>query len=324
VSGGPRGARAGGELSPAWVRAPGSSSNLGAGFDCVGLAVDRWMEAAYEPAPGPLEVVRGDGEEAPPGADLLAESFLRGLRERGRTGGGTLEVRSTVPVARGLGSSAAAVVVGTVLAGIACGEELDGDAAFARAADVEGHGDNAAASAYGGLMAVVGGTARPRPVRLELSSDVGFAFAAPSTHLSTRHARGALPSSVPHHAAAAAVARMAALLRGLATADPDLLREGFDDRELHVPWRRGLIPGAEGAFLAAMEAGAWGVTISGAGSGLLAVAAPAVTGDVASAMGRALEINGGAPGALAFPLRPVEEGVAGGAGDRVMFRTCGS
>ena len=107
----------------------------------------------------------------------------------------------------------------------------------------EGHGDNAGASAYGGLVAALGGAEAPRAVTLQLSERVGFAFAAPPIRVSTRAARAALPATVSHRVAAGAVARAAAVLSGLATGDPELLRRGFEDA-LHVPYRLPLIPGA--------------------------------------------------------------------------------
>ncbi len=295
-------------MTPARVRVPGSSSNLGAGFDCVGMAVDRFLEAEWEPSSGPLEVLRGDEETPPPGEDLVAVAFERSLAARGLPAEGRIHVRSDIPVARGLGSSAAAYVAGWALAGLVAGEALDPDAAFAAGTLEEGHGDNAGPSAYGGLIAVVGDAAHARAVRLDLSPAVGFAFAAPPTRVSTRAARAALPATVPHALAADALRRMAALLRGLATADPDLLRLGFDDA-LHVPHRLPLIPGAEEAIAAATEAGAWGVTVSGSGSGLLAVGPPELSPSVAAAMARTFAARHG-EGVEAFPVRCVLGGVA--------------
>jgi homoserine kinase len=295
------------------VRVPGSTSNLGGGFDCVGMAVDRFLDAAFEPAgPGPkggageLTVERGGGPV--PGEDLVAISFRRVLDARGLEARGVLRVRSAIPIACGLGSSAAALVAGAALGGLAAGDALDLDAAFAYATREEGHGDNAGAAAYGGLIAAVGGTDQPRAVQLQLSPKVGFAFAAPPTRVSTRAARAALPASVPHRVAAGAVARAAALLSGLAAGDADLLRRGFEDA-LHVPYRLPLIPGSEEAIAAALAAGAWAGTVSGAGSGLLAVCAIEQTAQVAARMAAALAERHGPQGVQSFALRPVAQGV---------------
>jgi homoserine kinase len=270
------------------------------------MAVDRFLDAAFEPGAGELTVERGDG--AVPGEDLVAISFRRVLEARGIAARGVLRVRSGIPIACGLGSSAAALVAGAALGGLAAGDPLDADAAFAYATREEGHGDNAGAAAYGGLIAAVGGTDAPRAVRLQLSPQVGFAFAAPPTRVSTRAARAALPATVPHRVAAGAVARAAALLSGLASGDPDLLRKGFQDA-LHVPYRLPLIPGSEEALAAAVAAGAWAGTVSGAGSGLLAVCTLEQTAHVAARMAAALAERHGAAGVQSFPLRPVPHGV---------------
>ncbi len=288
------------------VRVPGSSANLGAGFDCVGLAVDRFLDAAFEPGGEALTVVRAEG--APAGDDLVAISFRRGLEARGLAAQGTLRVRSDIPMGCGLGSSAAALVAGTALAAVVAGEALDAAAAFAAATAEEGHGDNTGASAFGGLIAVVGDADAPRVLALELSPEVGFAFAAPPTRLSTRAARAALPATVPHAVATGSLARMAALLRGLATGDAYLLRQGFQDA-LHVPYRLPLIAGAEEALAAALASGAWAGTVSGAGSGLLAVCPPADAARVARSMAEAFGARHRGAGVRSFVLHPEPVGV---------------
>lgn len=300
--------RAPGLLNPAAVRVPASTSNLGAGFDCVGLALDRFLDVTFEPTGEGLTVVRDDGHDSHAGEDLIAAAFRQSLAGRGITPVGCLHVRSTIPVSRGLGSSAAALVAGTALAARVAGEPIDPDAAFALAARSEGHGDNAAPSAYGGLVAVVSMDGITRVLPHELSPVLGFAFAAPPTRVATRDARTALPETVPHGVAAAALSRLAALLRGLASGDPDLLRLGFDDA-LHVPHRLRLIPGGQAALDAARRAGAWGATVSGSGSGLLAVGPLDAAPDLADAMRRPLVERHGQDGVEAYPVRPVDRGV---------------
>jgi homoserine kinase len=256
------------------VRVPCSTSNLGAGFDCIGLAFDRYLDAGYEPGGDRLRIQRfGTLEEVAlaPEEDLLAIAFRAELRRRGAAEAtGTLLVRSAIPVGRGLGSSAAAVVAGIALAAAACGATLDRDAALAAAVVLEGHPDNAAPALFGGLVAVAyTGHSTPRAMRMPLSPELAFVFAAPDVAVSTDRARAALPQQVPHSAATRNLGRLAALLYGLAHADRDAITAGFTD-ELHVPYRLPLIPGAAAAMQAATDAGAWAVTISGSGSGLLA------------------------------------------------------
>jgi len=290
------------------VRVPCSTSNLGAGFDCIGLALERWLTARYLPDDEPLRIERGGTlasiPTADPDDDLLLRAFRAGLRAHGlEHATGLLRASSDIPIARGLGSSGAAVVAGLVLAAAALGRPLGRAAELARAYEIERHPDNAAPSLYGGLVAVArdGDTLRAMP--LPLSDELGFVFAAPDVEVATRAAREALPGEVPHAVASRGLGRVAALVQGFATGDPDLLRIGFDD-ELHVPYRLPLIPGARQAMNAAQDAGAFAVTISGSGSGLIAVSAHDHTLAVAEAMAGAFG------GGVAFTSNADRRGVA--------------
>jgi homoserine kinase len=258
------------------VRVPCSTSNLGAGFDCLGLAFDRYIDAGFEPGGGTLEVQRRGTLRHLPGAvadDVFVQAFVAELARRGAAPDihGALFISSAIPVGRGLGSSGAAVVAGIALAAEACGATLDRDAALASAVVLEGHPDNAAPALFGGLVAVAYTEhSTPRAMRLPLSSELGFVFAAPDLEISTQRARAALPQQVPHSAAVRNLGRLAALLYGLAHADRAAIATGFND-ELHVPYRMPLIPNGATAVNAAVEAGAWAATISGSGSGIVAV-----------------------------------------------------
>jgi len=297
----------------ATVRVPCSTSNLGSGFDTLGLALDRYLEARFEPGEGEgMEVVRtGTLADAgfDPGEDVLLQALQAGLTEAGIGSGlpgGRLRVDSEIPVARGLGSSAAASVAGWLLAQAVTGAPADPDGAFRTTLDREGHGDNAAPCAYGGLQAVVHALDRTRTLSLPIHPEVGIAYAAPATRVSTHRAREVLPARVSHGAAVAGLGRITALVQGLATADPELVGLGMKD-DLHVPHRLALIPGAVNAMSAAAGVGAWGVTISGSGSGLLAFGAVDQAAAIAETL---LEIlsPGREPGSVAFAVRPERTG----------------
>ncbi len=299
-------------LQAARVRVPCSTSNLGAGFDTIGLALDRYLDATFEPSAGDeLSVERSgtlarlDTDDAP---DLVEETFVRELAKVGVIPGGLLRLSSEIPVARGLGASAAAVLAGYDLALNARGEPRDDEGAFHAALRHEGHGDNAAPSLFGGLRAVARAADGPVVVQLHLSERVGFAYAAPAAGVSTHDAREMLPSQVPHRMAADALGRLAALIRGLAEGRADLIRIGMQD-ELHVPQRLALIPDATAAMAAAAEAGAWGVTVSGAGSGLIAVCDPDRAERIASAMKEVFDHGRQDPECVGFPVRPCEHGL---------------
>lgn len=297
-------------LSAARVRVPCSTSNLGSGFDCLGLAFDRYLDARFTPGERALIVERAGTVEALGGGrgDALVDAFVAALAEEGAEARGVLHVVSEIPIGRGLGSSAAARVAGLCLAGAAMKRgEYDTASCLGRAVVLEGHPDNAGPAVLGGLVAALPrlDTGGFRFVRLDLSPEIGFAFAAPRIEISTDDARAALPRELPHAKAVRTSARAIALARGFARASPEDLRVGFDD-ELHVPYRLPLIPGAGGALEAALRAGAWAATISGSGSGLIAVGPPGSEEDIAAGMRDAFEEAAGH--AEAFVLRPDAEG----------------
>jgi len=293
------------------ARVPASTSNLGSGFDMLGLAVNRYLTATWTPGDEPLSIHYAGtlmGHRGEPRSDLAARALAGALAEAGAAPpGGRLLLDSAIPVERGLGSSAAAVAAGLTLAAAFLGQPLDRRLALERAVELEGHPDNAAPALLGGLVATTrDGAGRPLPFSLPLAPSLAFAFAAPGSGVSTARARQALPEAVPHGRAVAALGRAAALVHGLATADAALLRAGFQD-DLHVPYRLPLISGGQAAMAAAMEAGAWAVTISGSGSGLFAVTTADRAASVATAMEDAFRAAG--PGAIGFVLDADHAGV---------------
>lgn len=299
------------ELRAARIRVPCSASNFGSGYDTIGLALDRYLEARFDPdGSGRLSVERSGtlsrlGDDEP---DLVADTFAGRLERRERMPSGTLRLHSDVPVARGLGASASARLAGFDLADAACGRERDDDEAFDATCSSEGHADNVAPCLFGGLRAVASTPDGPVVIGLELSEAVGFAYAAPSAGVSTDEARSILPSKVSHKVAAAALGRVVALTRGLAEADPDLIRIGVRD-ELHLPYRLPLIPSVMAAISAGIDAGAWAVTISGAGSGLIGLCDPADAEAVAAAMHEVFDAGTGDPECVGFPLHPDFDGM---------------
>lgn len=278
------------------VRVPASTSNLGAGFDCLGLALDLWLDVRLTDGTGPPSY-SGTLAGLDPEQDIIARTLASAAALPGRR----LEAHSEIPVGKGLGSSAAARVAGIALRQLLAGGLLDRDAVFAEAALSEGHPDNSGPAAYGGLF-----LAGPRPTRLALARELGIALAVPDATISTHAARARLPRDVAREVAIAQAARAAALVLGLTAGDPHLIGFGMED-QLAVPHRKDLIPGFDAAVAAGREAGAYGVTISGAGSALLAFTSPRSTAAVGEAMALALT-RAGNP---ARPLTPKvsEEGL---------------
>ncbi len=275
------------------VRVPGSTSNLGSGFDCIGVAVERWLKVtarlASEPSAFPVAIERRGTLAAlttSPEHDLLWRGFVKACvaAERKPPLNLLLSAESDIPVARGLGSSAAATVAGAAAAVALLELGLGTDALAALCTELEGHPDNVAPAIYGGATLALrepwGGIA---VTQLGLHDSLALAFAVPDFTIETKQARAVLPQTVPHARAAEAAARSAALVQGLARAEPRLLVAGFDD-VLHVPYRRALVRGYDGVVTAARAAGAFGATLSGSGPTMLAVTLT----ERAAAVGRAM------------------------------------
>jgi homoserine kinase len=282
------------------VRVPASTSNLGAGFDCVGLAVDRWLTltARWDKRIGAAHGSAGSEEPVrieragtlgvlslEPERDFLFRGFAAACRRAGRAipAGLWFEADSDIPIARGLGSSAAATLAGVVAAATLLELGFDRAALAQVATELEGHADNVAAAAYGGATLVLAERAGLIVAPLVVHESLAFVFAVPDFTVETRHARAVLPASLPHADAAHAAAKSAALVRGLESADPRLLAAGLDD-VLHVPFRRSLVPGYDEVTGAATRAGAYGATLSGSGPTLVAVAPVTQGAPVAHAM----------------------------------------
>ena len=286
--------------TPVTVRVPGSTSNLGAGFDCVGIAIDRWIRVAArreKSRAAPITIERHGalaGLALPPERDLLYQGFRSACRAAGREPppGLVLEASSDIPIARGLGSSAAAVVAGAAAAAGLLALDLSDEALAALCTELEGHPDNVAAAIYGGATLVLRGAAgklafTPLPVHPSLV----LVFAVPDFGVETERARAVLPHVVPHRSAVTAAARSAALVHGLAHADAALLAAGLDD-VLHVPYRRSLVRHYDAVVAAARGAGGFGATLSGSGSAIVAVAPFERAAAVEQAMARAWQEQG--------------------------------
>ena len=269
------------------VDVPASSANLGSGFDAFAaeLSLKLRAELYHGDEAGIVLNAHGEGAPAPdddPEANLVIRAFREGLRAAygSQLGSGAwrIEVSSMIPAARGLGSSAAAIVAGLLL-GASVGRSAPPiDELFELAAELEGHPDNVAAALYGGFtLAVAGGPDERTVLRRfrvpEAWIPVVF-VAARESH--TPQMRAALPGTVPHADAVRQAARSALLATAVMTSDAGLLRRAMDDR-LHQPFRMPLLPGAEALVADAYERGAAGVALSGAGPSVLAICDSPIT-----------------------------------------------
>ena len=241
------------------VRVPGSSANLGPGFDAMAAAVSVHLELEVEET-GSFSVDPGD-ERLPADESNLC---VRGFAQLHPVEGLSFRIRSEIPLEAGLGSSGAAIVAGLVAADHMYELALERDELMQHAALVEGHPDNVAASLYGSFVICVNGavTVIEPPAGLEAVAVV------PHDPVSTTAAREALPAQVPLADASFNVARAATLALGLAKGDLAEIARGLDDR-LHQPHRRHLYPRSMDLVERASGLGALGATISGAGPTVL-------------------------------------------------------
>lgn len=256
------------------VRVPGSSANLGPGYDCLGLAlgVHDLVRVVARPAGDGVQVeVRGQGRDriASGETNLVVRSVRTALARVGAPQPGLrLHCTNGVPHGRGVGSSAAAVVAGVVAARglLERPELLDDVTALEVATDLEGHPDNAAASLLGGITVGWAGTGGARAVRIEPHDELACVVAVPEAELSTARARAMLPATVPHADAAFTVGRAALLVQALGRR-PDLLLAATEDR-LHQVYRASAMPEAATA-MGLLRSQGLAAVVSGAGPSLL-------------------------------------------------------
>jgi homoserine kinase len=248
------------------ISVPATAANLGPGFDCFGLALELCNDAVIDTDAAPGVTWEGEGADELPtdGSDLLTSSMRRAAGDRVLPPAALLG-RNRVPLARGLGSSSAAVVAGVVAAAVLLGDDPAPARVFPTAAAIEGHPDNAAPACLGGFtIATPDGFVR----RLDPHPDLRPTAIVPTTvRLATDHARAALPPSVPREDAVANVAAAALAVEAITRA-PELLERALRDR-LHQEARLALVPPVRAAFDAVRDAGV-PVCVAGAGPSLLA------------------------------------------------------
>ncbi len=271
----------------------GSTSNLGAGFDALGLALSVYLRvritAAHADNAGHLRFTFDNGLTIT-GENSIERAFRAAVARRGVTASALpsldLAVRSDIPLKAGLGSSAAAIVAGIRLfdvvaglagAGVAGRGNLTTDDMLALAAELEGHPDNTSASILGGLTASCQADGHVIAIATPWPEDVRVVIATPELALETKAARAALPDSISRADAIFNLQRTAVLLQAISARRYDAIREALRDR-LHQPYRAPLVPGLERA-LAFDHPSLLGVFLSGAGPSIAAFTlgdAPAV------------------------------------------------
>jgi homoserine kinase len=301
------------------ISVPASSANLGPGFDTLAVALDirltatvewtsekvrlhdyddplKWWREAVEPTTNYGGTLLQFSIEHSGEPNLIATAFvkavLRGGPEYYLPRQLKAKITSNIPIRQGLGSSAAAAVAGAAIAEIWRKGAAERDDVFQDVNEIEGHPDNAAAATYGGLQGAMLIGKQSRAATLKWHDDLKIAMGVPDQTLkeSTGATRIWLPEKLSRKEAVNNQRALLTLLYGLKTGKREAIAAGFDDK-LHVPHRKAMIAGFDDIVNSAMEAGAYGVTISGAGGSMIALG----TGDmkpIAKAMKAAYERNG--------------------------------
>ncbi len=270
-------------IERATIRVPATSANLGPGFDCLGMAVDLWNETTVTRGK-PSVKIDGEGAASLPtdNSNLIATSAQHTFKSLGVDGIDlSFECVNKVPLTRGLGSSSAATVTGIAAAFAFANQDLSQsetrERMFAIAADIEGHPDNAAPAVFGGCQigihieepsADLGWITSRVPISDELKA-VAF---VPNFSMQTEEARSILPGTLTRSDAVFNVGRAAMLVHALSSGQWNLMRHATDDR-LHQPQRiKHLFPRFRPIARGALDAGAHGVFLSGAGPTIMALA----------------------------------------------------
>lgn len=286
------------------IRLPGSTANLGPGYDVLGLALGIYNRVTVDTG-AEVHRIRTEG----PGCDELPTDgtnlfFTAAETTAQRIGRDLPPLEATmqveVPLARGLGSSSTAIVAGVVAANEVLDAPLTRPDMLDVATEIEGHPDNVSPCLYGGFTVSTVSDGHVTCVRTEPTADLKTVVVVPDFQLKTKEARAALPDTVSHADATFNVGRACVVTAAVITGDLDALASAMEDR-LHQPHRAALIPHYDRVTGAALEAGALGVALSGAGPTLFAV----TRGDAAAvgeAMARVWESEGIGATAYALPV----------------------
>jgi homoserine kinase len=268
------------------IAVPGSTSNLGPAFDALAVALDLHVRIRVLDVRPDLHGAVGyefDGE-GPAGENRIDSAYQLACRRFGTPVMGLqVRVSSEIPMAAGLGSSAAASVAGFHLYEAARAIPLDLADLLQLATALEGHPDNAAASLLGGITLSCETESGILARSWRWPDAIRFVIATPDVSLETRHARAVLPAAVPLADAVSNLQRALLLIRALETGDYDDIREALKDR-WHQPARSALVP-ALSECLAIDHPAVLGVCLSGAGPSVLALAAPGRSEEAAALLG---------------------------------------
>lgn len=254
------------------VKVPASTSNLGSGFDTFGLALQLYLTVEIDTIPMALQIFNsgeGSSEIANDENNLVFKAIEKLFQTTGnKLPGLKIKTNNEIPLQRGLGSSAAAIIAGLICASELAGKNLEKDEILSIAADMEGHPDNAAACLYGGLTISCLDNSTILTRKVAVDESLNCVLMIPNDTISTKSAREVLPETVSHQDAVFNLQRSALLTEAFMSRNYEILSIAMKDK-LHQPFRKHLIPGYDELEKTGYENGALGVCISGSGSTIL-------------------------------------------------------
>lgn len=263
------------------VRVPASTSNLGAGFDTFSLALQLYLTvSAKVRSEGSAKChVSSSGEGSTSGLLSTTEDNLifRAMsfaaeREGWNLPPVQLDVHNELPLGRGLGSSAAAIVAGITLGALICDRELESETVLRYSLELEGHADNVAAAYHGGwVVSCVKPNGSVLVVKRPWPPDLKVVVVSPDALLQTAKTRSALPATIDRDDAIHNLQRVALFVSAVETAAYDLLWDAMQDR-MHQPYRQSLVPGLTEALATPPQPGLLGIALSGSGPSVIALA----------------------------------------------------
>lgn len=252
------------------IRVPGTSANIGPGFDTLGLALDIYNEFRFQEIPEGIDI-QGFEKEIHLEDNLIYISMMETFREIGcRPKGIRIDVSAHIPISRGLGSSASCIIGGVVGANELVGSPLSREEIFKIATRIEGHPDNIAPALFGGLVVSTMEGDRILYNTIEVHKGIKFIALIPDFVLSTKEAREVLPDTIGFQQGINNVSRVSLLLSALSNGRFDLLRYSLKDM-LHQPYRGKLIPNFFNILNKCWDMGVLGVYLSGAGPTIMCI-----------------------------------------------------
>ncbi len=254
------------------VHVPATSANLGPGFDCLGIALDLELSVVMTPSANDHFIYSGKGMIPETSDNLIHVGFREAFRRSGNSFPRvTFTVDNPIPLARGLGSSSAALIAGAAVADHMLGNPLGREGVFQLTAELEGHPDNVAPATFGGFtISTKNAHSGYLSRRLPIPDNWRLIFGVPDFELPTSKARKVLPDQYNRNTTVLTAGRVALWALAVATEDPFLLRTASQD-DLHEPYRNSLIPGFQETKQKLYDHGAYAAFLSGGGPSIGAV-----------------------------------------------------